>query len=70
MDTNRLPDVSRMKVKKIQVKNPEKLKKQIEEANYERGRYDGNERDWGRMDSHDQIRRMSNSELQKQVYKL
>jgi hypothetical protein len=27
IDTNRMPDVSRMKVKKIQVKNPDRLKK-------------------------------------------
>jgi hypothetical protein len=27
IDTNRMPNVSRMKVKKIQVKNPERLKK-------------------------------------------
>lgn len=29
IDTNRMPDVSRMKVKKIQVKNPDRLRNKL-----------------------------------------
>ena len=36
-----LPDVSRMKVRKITVKNPEKLKRKIKDVNYQRGGYEG-----------------------------
>ena len=50
-----LPDVSRMKVRKITVKNPEKLKRKIKDVNYQRGGYEGgggrnsyNEEDYAR----------------------